>query len=139
MKYTFDDFNTDMTSDWSAIEDGGKASKIEVSILNPLVLEDCKNRIVEMLNGFIAEHDIREPLENIEWISGMVSAFIDKNMEPERKYFLSLLTSVKENGETKSDIVTDPILSTDNYFGEFKKCIMSELENMIFGKGETYV
>ena len=139
MEYNLDDFYTDMTSDWSSIEDSGKARRIEISILNPLVPEDCKRRIVELLNDFIAEHDIKEPLEHIEWVSDILSAFIDKNVEPEEKYFLSLFTSVKDDGETKNDIVTDPILPTDKYFDEFKKCIMSELENMIFGKGETYV
>lgn len=106
--------------------------------MNPLVPLDCKNRIAELLNHFIKKHDIREPLENIERISGIVSAFIDKNVEPGKKYFLLLFTSVKENGKLKSDVVTEPILSTDDYFAEFKRCVMSELENMIFG-GEIHV
>ena len=139
MEYNFDDFYSDMKNDWSSIEDGGKARKIEISILNPLVPLDCKNRIAELLNSFIKKHDIREPLENIEWISGIVSAFIDKNVEPGEKYFLSLFTSVKENGKLKSDVVTEPILPTDDYFAEFKRCVMSELENMIFGGGKTHV
>lgn len=133
MEYNFDDFYTDMKNDWSSIEDGGKARKIEISILNPLVPMECKNRIAELLKDFIKKHNIREPLENIEWISGIVSAFIDKNVKPEEKYFLSLLTSVKEDGKQKSDIVTEPILPTDDYFAEFKQCVMAELENMIFG------
>lgn len=100
---------------------------------------DCKNRIAELLNSFIKKHDIREPLENIEWISGIVSAFIDKNVETGEKYFLSPFTSVKENGKLKSDVVIEPILPTDDYFVEFKRCVMSELENMIFGGGKTHV
>lgn len=132
IEYKIEDFETDMTADWSSIEDGGDARKIEISIFNPLIPVYYKNRMNDLLNGFISEHNIQNPINDIDSVSGIISAFIDKDVELDKKYFLSFVIWVKENGEIESYTIDVPILSSDNYFPEFKECVMKELENLIF-------
>lgn len=132
MKYKLEDFNTDITADWSSIEDGGDARKIEISIFNPFVPTYYKNRIDNLLNGFISEHSIENPINDIDSVSGIISAFIDKDVELDEKYFLSFFIWVKEKGKIKNYIIDDQILPIEEHFTKFKACVMKELENLIF-------
>lgn len=132
MKYKLEDFNTDMTADWSSIEDGGEARKIEISIFNPLVPTYYKNKMNDLLNDFISEHNIENSINDIDSVSGVISAFIDKSMEPNKKYSLSFFIWVKEKGKLETYIIDHQILPSDDYFAEFKECVMKELENSIF-------
>ncbi len=132
IKYKLEDFNTSMTADWSSIEDGGDARKIEISIFSPLVPRYYKNRMDELLNSFISKHGIENPINDIDSVSGIISAFIDKDVELDKKYFLSFFIWVKENGKIEDYIIDNQILPIDNCFAEFKKCVMNELENLIF-------
>ncbi len=132
IKYKLEDFNTDMTAEWSSIEDGGDARKIEISIFNPLVPRYYRNRMDDLLNGFISEHCIENPINDIDSVSGIVSAFIDNDVELDKKYFLSFFVWVKERGEIESYTIDDQILPTDDHFAGFQECVMAKLENMIF-------
>ncbi len=131
-KYKLEDFNTDMTADWSSIEDGGDSRKIEISIFSPLVPTHYKNRMENLLNGFISEHNIVNPINDIDSVSGIIAAFIDKNVELDKKYFLSFFIWVKEKGEIENYTIDSPILPLDNHFAKFKECVMNELENLCF-------
>lgn len=132
MKYKLEDFNTDMTADWSSIEDGGDARKIEISIFNPFIPQYYKNKMDDLLNGFISENNIENPINDVASVSGIISAFIDKNVKLDKKYFLSFFIWVKERGEIESYIIDNYILPTDDHFTKFKECVMNELENLIF-------
>lgn len=132
IKYKLEDFDTEMTSDWSSIEDGGEARKIEISIFNPLVPKYYKNKMDHLLNDFINENNIENPINDIDSVSGIISAFIDKDMELNKKYFLSFFIWVKEKGKIKSYVIDSQILPLDNDFAKFKECVMNELENLIF-------
>lgn len=132
IKYKLEDFNTDMTADWSSIEDGGDARKIEISIFNPLIPQYYRNRTDILLNNFIRDHKIKNPTNDIDSISGIVHAFIDKDVKLNEKYSVLFYIYVKENKEIKGYIIEEPILPVNTHFAEFKHCVMKELENLIF-------
>lgn len=134
MGYKLDDFNTDMNEDWYSVEDGGDARKIEISIYNPLVPTYYRYKADKLLNNFINEHNIINPVNDIDSVSGIIAAFIDKNVEPDKKYYISVFLYLKENNEFQDYIIDYSILPTDKYFAEFKDFIMAELENIIFGE-----
>lgn len=133
MKYKLEDFNTDMTADWSSIEDGGDARKIEISIFNPFVPTYYKNRVNNLLNNFIEEYNITNPIKEICSVSGVILSFIDKKVALDKKYSILFFIYLEENGEKEDSFMfEDPILSSDDYFAEFKECVMKELENLCF-------
>ena len=133
MKYKLEDFNTDMTADWSSIEDGGEARKIEISIFNPFVPMYYRNRANILLNNFINEYNITNPINEIRLVSGIIVAFIDKNVELDKKYSILFFVYLEEDGEKEdSYMIEDPISPVGNCFAEFKECVMKELENLIF-------
>lgn len=134
MGYKLNDFNTDMSKDWYSVEDAGDARKIEISIFNPLVPTYYKNKAKDLLNDFINERNISNPINDIESVSGIIAAFIDKNVELNKKYYISVFLYLKENDELQDHIINYSILPTDKYFAEFKDFIMAELETIIFGK-----
>lgn len=133
-KYTFEDFNTDMDADWFFIGDSGGSRRLEISILNPLIPAECRTKIDKLLNDFILKHDMRKPLEDIAAVSGMVSAYINQNVEADKKYSISLLIWVRKEGKTEKDyIIETPILPADKCFFKFKECVTTKLESIIFG------
>lgn len=134
MGYKLEDFNTDMSEGWYSVEDGGEARKIELSIFNPLVPTYYKNKANDLLNDFIKEHNIIDPISYIDSVSGIIAAFIDKDVALDKKYYISVFVYFKENNKFKDSTIDDSILPTDEYFVEFKEFIMTELENIIFGK-----
>ncbi len=133
MGYKLEDFNTDMEETWYSIEDGGEARKIEISIFNPLVPTYYRDKADDLLNDFIKEHKIRNPINDIDSVSGIIAAFIDKDVALEKKYYISVFIWVKDT-KFQDCIMEGSILPTDECFLEFKEFIMMELENIIFGK-----
>lgn len=134
-RYKFEDF---IVSDdiWTSVEDGEFGEKIEIDISSPLVPVYYREKMSGLLNDFIKKHGIGKPVESIESVSGLISAYINENVQMDKKYFLSLYVYVRENGDIKDYIVNFPVLPSEEHFSEFKKCVMREFENMVFGKYE---
>lgn len=134
-RYKFEDFTVG-NDIWTSIEDAELGEKMEIDISNPLVPVYYRDQISGLLNDFIKEHGMETPAEDIESVSGLLSAYINENVEMDKKYFLSLYVYVMKDGDIKDYIIDFPVLPSDKHFSEFKKCVMREFENMVFGKYE---
>lgn len=134
-KYSFEDFLMDDDNE-TTIQNSDIGKKIWISVFNPLVPDIFKEKILEELNDFIAKNEYI-PFDKTDTVGAVLEACISKEVEVNEKYRLLIFIWNERKKQAKDYIIDVPILPIEEYFPEFRECIMQELENMIFGEMEV--
>ncbi len=132
-KYSFEDFPLEHDNR-TLIHEGIYGYKVEISLFNPNMPKVFMDIALGMLNGYMDNVSKNTSGNDIELVDGSVEAYLEKDMEPDKKYAVCLYVWTKDESTMQDYTGRYQIKPNDRIFHCFREYIMAELKDMVFGR-----
>ena len=124
--YIFNDFTIDSSLATLLNDD-----QIWISAFNTSVSDTFKDMVLKALNNYIIQHQDLVYDKSDLLIAILVASF-DRYLDKNERYFLLIFLCNEDKGLEKEITLKIPLLPNKDYFYDFKKLVMLELEQLIF-------
>ncbi len=124
--YTFDDFTINPNNETIITY-----SQVWISLFNTSVADLFRQIALEEINKYIATHE-KVLFDKSDDLTGVLQADMIKNVDIDEKYSILIFIYNENKGLEKELMIKIPILAKEDYFKEFKRLVLEELEKLIF-------